>query len=95
MTDSQVFQTKEAARYLASRGVKMSPSSLEKARARGEDDERDRGPDYRRDQRGICFYARSDLDRYAAQRLASLEFRAPARQPENFLAIRKKAPEAA
>jgi hypothetical protein len=84
MSEPQVFQTRAAASYLSARGLKISPSLLEKLRTRGPDDRRDRGPDYRRDPRGICFYARSDLDRYAAERLAALAFRAPASQPANF-----------
>jgi hypothetical protein len=91
----QNFRTKDGSKYLAERGVSASPRYLEKCRSRGTEDGRDRGPDFYRDERGICWYSRSALDQYAAQRLAARQFRAPARQPENFLATRKKAEPAA
>jgi hypothetical protein len=87
MAEPEVFQTKAASAFLATRprgALKRSPSLLEKFRTRGADDPRDKGPDYYRDERGICFYRRIDLERYAEERLARLQFRAPAKQPANF-----------
>jgi hypothetical protein len=76
--------TKPAAKYLTERGRRTSPSYLEKVRGRGPDDPRDRGPDFFRDERGICWYPTEALDRYVALSLAARKFRAPAPQPENF-----------
>jgi hypothetical protein len=80
----QTFRTSAASAYIKSVGVLASSSYLEKCRARGNDDLRDRGPDFYRDQRGICWYSRDALDHYAAQRLAARQFRAPAPQPAQF-----------
>ena len=82
---SAVFGTRDAAAYLSEQhGVHASESFLQKARTRGTDDPRDRGPDFWRDARGICWYERAALDRYAASRLAERRFRTRAEQPENF-----------
>jgi hypothetical protein len=82
--DPQAFRTASASAYLASRGVAASASYLEKCRTRGADDPRDRGPDFHRDDRGICWYSRDALERYAAARLAVRKFRATAPRPANF-----------
>jgi hypothetical protein len=82
--EQQAFRTSGAAAYLSQRGLPTSKSYLEKARARGPDDLRDRGPDFWRDVRSVCWYDRTSLDRYLAQRLAGRQFRAPAAQPLNF-----------
>jgi hypothetical protein len=80
----QSFKTGAAAAYLTSRGVATSKSHLEKCRARGPDDPRDHGPDFWRDQKGICFYEKAALDRWAAVHLSAREFRGQAAQPLNF-----------
>ena len=77
-------RTKKAAEYLTERGARTSQSLLEKFRTRGPDDPRDHGPDFWRDELGICWYPLEALDRYIAQRLAARRFRAPAQQPQNF-----------
>jgi hypothetical protein len=89
---SKALRTRAASVYLASLGVAASPSYLEKCRVRGAEDARDPGPDFDRDERGICWYRVEALDRYAGMRLAARQFRAPGRQPENF---RRRAREAA
>jgi hypothetical protein len=92
MDEIKAFRTSAASRYLATRGVVASPSFLEKARVRGPEDPRDRGPDFARDSTGTCWYAKADLDRYADQRLAARQFRGAAPQPANF---KRGRPEAA
>ena len=86
MADSskQRFRTKPAAAYLSEGGLTVSASYLEKCRLRGAEDPRDRGPDWSRDPRGLCWYSKAALDDYIERRLAALQFRAPARQPANF-----------
>jgi hypothetical protein len=78
------FRTSPASRYLKSRGVPASKSYLEKVRTRGDDDPRDKGPDYWTDEQGFCWYPREALDRYAEQRLAARTLRGRNPQPENF-----------
>jgi hypothetical protein len=85
MSETQNFRTSAASAYLASRGVAVSRSYLEKCRTRGVDDPRDRGPDFlREDGTQVCWYPRSALDQYAARRLAARQLRAPAAQPEQL-----------
>lgn len=76
--------TRKAAQYLTENGLKTSLSTLQKMRGRGQDDPRDRGPDFFRDTAGLCWYPVKGLDRYIKQRLSGLKFRAPAPQPANF-----------
>ena len=78
------YQTRQAADYLTQNGCRTSPSKLEKERSRGSDDPRDKGPDFFRDERGICWYPQRSLDRYMEKRLAALRFRGTAEQPANF-----------
>ncbi len=84
MQESQNFRTGPSSEYLAAHGVEGSPSQLEKLRTRGPDDPRDRGPDFFRDERGICWYPKYALDAYIAKRLAARQFRAAAPQPLHF-----------
>jgi hypothetical protein len=95
MQETQNFRTRAASDYLKSRGVSASPSYLEKCRTRGVDDKRDRGPDFSRDPNGLCWYSRLSLEVYAAQRLATRQFRAPAPQPKQLRGGRRAADEAA
>jgi hypothetical protein len=81
---SQNLRTKAAAAYLTGRGLQTSQSYLEKCRPRGIDDPRDPGPDFYRDDAGVCWYDIAALDRYLAIRVAGRKFRASAPQPENF-----------
>jgi hypothetical protein len=85
------FQTKDASKRLEELGVSVSPRQLEKCRNRGEDDPRDRGPDFYRDERGRCWYSDVALNQYVTRVLAARQFRAPASRPENFVAPRVKA----
>lgn len=80
-TEDQNFKTGHASALLKSRGLAASTSYLEKCRGRGADDTRDRGPDFFRDESGVCWYPRSSLEQYAARRLAARQFREPAPQP--------------
>jgi len=84
-TPGPSLKTREASSYLLQRGVAASTSFLQKVRIRGPEDERDPGPDFERDEAGICWYPVEALDRYAALRLAARKFRGPAPQPRNFL----------
>ena len=79
--EAQNFRTGDASSVLTGLGVDRSPSFLEKARVRGPDDSRDRGPDFYRDERGVCWYPRYALEQYAARCLAARQFRAPLQQP--------------
>lgn len=78
------YKTKAAAAYLTTRGVTTSKSYLEKIRLRGPEDDRDRGPDWTRDEHGTCWYSAHALDQYAASRLSRRAPRAPAAQPPQF-----------
>lgn len=78
------LRTKAAARYLSERGKQTSPSWLEKARTRGPDDDRDPGPNWTRDEAGVCWYSISDLDAFLIRALSARRQRAPAPQPANF-----------
>jgi hypothetical protein len=78
------LKTQEAAAYITERGVQVSRSYLEKARTRGPDDQRDRGPDFTRDPHGVCWYDLQALDRYADERLRTRQFRTAAPVPANF-----------
>lgn len=88
MNPSQVVKTRDACRVLANLGMPRSPSYLQKARARGPDDPRDKGPDFYRDQHGVCWYELRALDRYAVAQFAARKFRATEPQPANFRANR-------
>ena len=81
---NESYRTQGAAQYVTARGVTTSASLLQKLRLRGPDDPRDRGPDFYRDPRGICFYGRAALDQYVADRLAQLAFRSRVSQPESL-----------
>jgi hypothetical protein len=83
MQETQNFRTRAASDYLKSRGVSASPSFLEKVRARGTDDGRDRGPDYWREGL-ICWYSKQALDDYVVRRLAARKFRESVPQPAHF-----------
>lgn len=80
-------QTRGAADYLTTNGLRTSPSLLEKLRSRGPDDPRDHGPDFFRTPAGTCLYPVRALDRYLEHRLAALKFRGGAEQPANFRRI--------
>jgi hypothetical protein len=82
--DAQNFRTGDASLLLTTLGVDRSKSFLEKARTRGADDGRDRGPDFYRDENGVCWYPRYALETYAARCLAARKFREPAPQPSRF-----------
>lgn len=84
MSESTVLRTKAAAAYLSANGVQMSHRTLEKLRARGDEDPRDRGPDFYRDESSTCWYTRDALESYIEQRLATRQFRGRGRMPENF-----------
>jgi hypothetical protein len=84
MVEPQIFRTKAAAAYLSSNGVQMSLRTLEKLRARGEEDTRDRGPDFYRDEQSTCWYTREALEAYIDKRIAARQFRGRSRQPANF-----------
>ena len=66
MLNAKPDGTAEASEYLREQGATRSKSWLEKARARGDDDPRDKGPDYWVDEQGRVWYYREELDRYAA-----------------------------
>ena len=78
------FQTGPAAAWLTDHGRPTSVSKLQKIRSRGKDDPRDRGPDFFRDEKGVCWYDESALEEYVDRRIAALKFRAPGVQPTNF-----------
>ena len=78
------LRTGAAAQYLTERGVQSSRSLLEKLRARGSQDPRGRGPDFWRDERGVCWYDILSLDRYIQARLSARRFRTTAPVPANF-----------
>lgn len=77
-------RTRAAAKYLSQRGVQTSYSYLEKVRRRGPEDPRGHGPDFTRDEMGVCWYDEASLNLYIEQRLSTRRFRAAGEQPLNL-----------
>lgn len=72
-----LLTTREASLYCKSRGRAVSVGSLRRYRLRGPDDSAERGPDFVRDEQGLCRYPVQALEGWIAMWRARCKFRAP------------------
>jgi hypothetical protein len=72
-----LLTTREASIYCKSRGRAVSMGSLRRYRARGPDDPGEKGPDFVRDELGLCRYPVQALEGWIAMWRARCKFRAP------------------
>lgn len=72
-----LLTTREAIIWCKSRGRTVSVRTLERYRCRGDEDPGEKGPDFIRDERGICLYPVQALEGWIAMWRARCKFRAP------------------
>lgn len=72
-----LLTTREASVYCKSRGRTVSVGSLRRYRLRAPDDPGEKGPDFVRDDQGLCLYPCQSLESWIAAWRAKLRPRAP------------------
>jgi hypothetical protein len=72
-----LLTTREASVYCKSRGRTVSVGSLRRYRLRAPDDPGEKGPDFVRDDQGLCRYPVQSLEGWIAAWRARCKFRAP------------------